>query len=167
MGTREVVIRNFVQDVRYALKSFAKNRAFTVVAVISLTWGIGLNTAVFSIVEAFFLAQPGRDPGRLVSLVSTTPQGQFGFSYPDYQDIREQSKTLSGILAYSRHGGFLKVGFENEMITLDIVSPNFFSVLGLPMAGGRSFVDQAGQKDQRVVVLSYAAGKKTLLATVL
>ena len=163
-------MRNFVQDVRYALKSFAKNRAFTVVAVISLTLGIGLNTAVFSIVEAFFLrAQPGRDPGRLVSLVSTTPQGQFGFSYPDYQDIREQTKTLSGILAYSRHGGFLKVGSENEMITLDVVSPNFFSVLALPMAGGRSFVDQAGQKDERVVVLSYArwqkdfAGDRTLV----
>src|ERR1039457_3966872 len=161
---------SFVQDLRYALKTLAKNRAFTVVAVLSLTLGIGLNTAVFSLVEAFFLRSlPGSNPNRLLSLISTTPQGQFGFSYPDYQDIREQSKTLSGILAYSRHGGFLKVGSENEMITLDVVSPNFFSVLALPMAGGRSFVDQAGQKDERVVVLSYArwqkdfAGDRTLV----
>jgi hypothetical protein len=71
----------FIQDLRYALKGFAKNRAFTVVALLSLTLGIGLNTAVFSIVEAFFLrAQPGRDPNRLVRLECKMPQGSCGAS---------------------------------------------------------------------------------------
>src|ERR1039457_6032674 len=104
---------SFVQDLRYALKTLAKNRAFTVVAVLSLTLGIGLNTAVFSLVEAFFLrAQAGRDPSRLISIQCKTPQGETSCSYPDYQDIREQSKTLSGILAHSGHVGFLKVGSD-------------------------------------------------------
>ena len=144
----------FVQDLRYALKTLAKNRAFTVVAALSLTLGIGLNTAVFSIVEAFFLRSlPGKDPSRLVSIISRTPQGESIFSYPDYQDIREQSKTLSGILASSGHGRFLKVGSETEMIWMGIVSPNFFSVLGLDMAAGRVF---AQQENEPVVIFSYA-----------
>jgi predicted permease len=147
----------FLQDLRYSLKALAKNRAFTVVAVLSLTLGIGLNTAVFSIVEAFFLrAQPGRDPNRLVTLECKTPQMETSCSYPDYQDIREQSKTLSGILAHSGHVGFLKVGSDTEMITVDVVSPNFFSVLGLTLAAGHTFADQNQQGNEPVLVLSYA-----------
>ena len=154
-------MRNFIQDIRSALKTLAKNRAFTVVAVLSLTLGIGLNTAVFSIVEAFFLRSlPGSDPNRLVSLISTTPQGQSGFSYPDYQDIREQSKTLSDILAVDREGRFLKVGSDSYFILTDVVSPNYFSVLGLGMAAGRAFVAQTQQENEPVVILSYALWEK-------
>src|ERR1019366_3923056 len=121
----------FVQDLRYDLKTLAKNRAFTVVAALSLTLGIGLNTAVFSIVEAFFLRSlPGKDPNRLVSLISRTPQGENLFSYPDYQDISEQSKTLSGILAWSKHGSYIRLASESKFIMTHVVSPNYFSVLG-------------------------------------
>src|ERR1019366_7012161 len=151
-------MRNFVQDVRYALKSFAKNRAFTVVAVLSLTLGIGLNTAIFRIVEAFFLRSlPGSDPNRLVSIVSTS---EGNFSYPDYQDIREQSRTLSGILASSGHARFLKVGSGSELLWTGIASPNFFSVLGLDMAAGRTFAAQAQQENGPVVVPSYFPSQK-------
>ncbi len=154
-------MKGLVQDIRYALKGFAKNRAFTVVAVLSLTLGIGLNTAVFSIVEAFFLRSlPGKDPNRLVSLISTTPQGQYGFSYPDYQDISEQSKSLSGILACSREGRFLKVGSDSDFILTDVVSPNYFSVLGLEMAAGRVFAAQTHPENEPVVILSYALWQK-------
>lgn len=70
------VMAGFIQDLRYSLRTYIKNRAFTVVAVLSLTFGIALNTVVFSIVEALFLRPlPGSDPSRLVALVSTTPQG--------------------------------------------------------------------------------------------
>src|SRR5215208_3799261 len=122
------------QDVRYAIRMLAKSPLFTAVAVLTLALGIGLNTAVFSAVDALLLRPlPGvREPDRLVQLFRAWPgdEAYGASSIPHYLDVRERgSSVFSGVLIWN----FVPVNFSadgrNERIVGQIVSANFFSVL--------------------------------------
>ncbi|HEU0079533.1 MAG TPA: hypothetical protein VFQ76_17885, partial [Longimicrobiaceae bacterium] len=90
-----------LQDLRYALRTLSKSRGFTAVAVLSLALGIGVNTAVFSVVNTFlFRPLPMRDAERVVMLFTEQArQGIEGapFSVADLEDVRAQSRTLADV----------------------------------------------------------------------
>ena len=149
-------IESLMQDIRFGLRMLYRNPAYTIIAVLTLALGIGANSAVFTVAQAALLRSwPAREPERLVKLNSTTPQGDGpDFSYPDYLDVSEQSRSLEGILAYSRRGKLLRIGAESQMVLDDLVSPNYFSVLGLDAELGRRFLAESRPGSAPGVVVS-------------
>ncbi len=150
-----------LQDIRYAARLFRRNPLFTLAASSSLALGIGMNAAVFSVAQAALLRSwPAKEPDRLVRIAATTPQSRdSSFSYPDYQDLAGATQTLQGVLAYSRHAKTLRIGSESEWVLDDLVSPNYFDVLGIRAARGRTFT--AGSiAGEPVVVISDALWRR-------
>jgi putative ABC transport system permease protein len=152
-------MRSLLQDFRYGLRMLGKNVAFTAVAVLSLALGIGANSTVFSIVDGMVLRPwPVQDPEELVSIYSGTEKEPLSASsYPDYLDIRNQGKVFSGILAYGKRGAFVNARGEGEEVSIDVVSDDYFSVLGVGAVLGRTFTpgsDQGGEEPGAVI--SYA-----------
>ena len=150
----------WLQDLRYAFRMLRKSPGFVLIAVLSLTLGIGLNTAAFSLVQAVFLRTwPARDPGSLVKLNAHAPRGiiEDEFSYLEWGDISSQMSEFSGVMAYSRHGRFIGPPSDARFIAVDIVSRNYFSVLGLTPAMGRFMTDD---ESPDTAVLSYSVWQK-------
>jgi len=136
-------IEDLLQDLRYGLRMMARNPSFTAVAVLTLAIGIGATTTAFTWINAVFL-QPlsgVADPSRLVTLESVTPNGEWvPSSYPDFRDFRDRLKLFDGI-AVSRPVA-LSVGKEDhaERVWAELVSGNFFDVLGVKPEAGRLFL---------------------------
>ncbi len=144
------------QDVRYALRQLRKSPGFTAVTVLTLALGVGVNTAIFGVIEASLLRSwPAREPERLAKIVAQTPQGRDDFfSYADYRDLDEQSRSMERILAYSRHGKILRVGTSSQLTLDDIVSPDYFAVLGVDAQLGRMFSSEPQSAGEPAVVIS-------------
>jgi predicted permease len=144
------------QDIRFGLRILCKNPGYTAVAVLTLALGIGANSAVFTVAQAALLRSwPAREPDRMARLIATTPQGdEVNFSYADYQDLAAQSRSLEGILAYNRRAKILRVGSDSQAVLDDVVSPNYFSVLGIDAQLGRFFSADSRPDDELVVVIS-------------
>jgi predicted permease len=155
-----------INDLRFALRQLWKAPGFTVAAVIVLALGIGTNTAIFSLVNVMVLQPPAyKRPVEIVQLFSQDkkdPKNFRAFSYPTYCDIRDQNTVFSGLLAHddSVVGFGEKGNFRRGVV--DIVSCNYFSVLGVMPAYGRSFLpgEEKPGADQRVVVVSYSYWQK-------
>jgi hypothetical protein len=135
------------QDLRLAGRMLLKRPGFALAAILSLVLGIGANTTIFTLVNAVFLRPlPMRDPGRLVSIYGTDEaaghaSGFFRFSYLNYLDYRQASHTFSGILAYQGFAiGLTGGGGRPERILGRAVSGNYFDVLGVHAALGRTFL---------------------------
>ncbi|HET7697691.1 MAG TPA: ABC transporter permease [Vicinamibacterales bacterium] len=147
-------------DVRYAVKWLLRSPGFTVVAVLSLAVGIGFNTALFSIVDALlFRPLPIADPARLVDVYTRGGDGDTyaTSSYPDYLDFQAGNRVFTGLLAYSPSIGALKAGDRSRMALGEVVTGNYFQVLGISAALGRTLLpedDRAGAP--RVTVISHA-----------
>jgi predicted permease len=147
------------QDLRYGLRMLAKNPSFTTIAVLSLALGIGANSTIFSIVDGAFLRPfPVEVPDRLVSVVASSEKESEGLSsYPDYRDVRDQATVFSGVLAHGGRGAFVSAGGRGEMVSIEVVSSNFFTVLGVKPALGRAFVPAANlSEEDSGVLISYA-----------
>jgi predicted permease len=138
-----------LQDVRYGLRMLARSPAFTLVAVVSLALGIGVNTAVFSLFNAVLLRQLPvvRGQERLVWLRAPS-------SYPNYLDYREQAQGFEGMAAATGTREFsLTRGGEPELVRGEFVTANYFDVLGVGAHAGRTFVEAEGREPARVVVI--------------
>jgi predicted permease len=141
---------SLLQDFRYGFRMLLKSRGFTLVAVLMLAVGIAANTAVFSWIEAVLLRPlPGvAGSGELVSFETTTPNGEFVPNcYPDYRDYRDHLTLVSG-LAVATPNAF-SVGEEDhaERVWGELVSGNYFAVLGVKPILGRAFSpDEYGDK---------------------
>ena len=138
-------MNSLLQDIRYSLRVLRKSPGFTLVAVLTLAVGIASNTAVFSWIEMVLLHPlPGvADSNRLVSFETTTPNGEFiPNSYPDYRDYRDHLTLISG-LAISNPNSF-SVGDDEhaERAFGELVSGNYFEVLGVKPILGRTFTPQ-------------------------
>jgi macrolide transport system ATP-binding/permease protein len=144
------------QDLRYAARTLAKNPGFSVLAVLLMAIGIGVNTTVFSVMDCLFLRSlPVQDPDQIVKL-DAKRQGRYqSFSYAEYEEIRRQSTSYAGILASSRHVAMLYRDGETEIIRADYVSDNYFSVLGVNPALGQGFApanrQNVGEKPQVII----------------
>ena len=160
--TRQVNwVYDFVQDVRFGLRMLRKNLSFTSVAVITLALGIGVNAAIFGVVDSFLLRPlPVVDPLQITILDRPQKQG-FGlplFSIPDYRDLRDQSTSaFSGMFSYLSKFDGLSVRGKAERIRTSYVSGNFFSTLGIKPALGRFILPSEGNTPgaDPVMVLSY------------
>ena len=129
------------QDLRYAVRMMGKNLSGTAIVVVVLALGIGANAAIFSVVNAALLRPlPYADPDKLVRLTEDSPNvPQMSISYPNFLDWREQNKVFSGIAAMQFRSLNLTGTDEPERLAGRGVSAEFFDVLGVRPAVGRSF----------------------------
>jgi putative ABC transport system permease protein len=134
-------MHTFMQDLRYGIRMLAKSPGITIVAVLALGLGIGANTAIFSVVNAALLRPlPYADPDKLVRLSEDSPQvPQMSISYPNFLDWREQNKVFERIAAMQFRSLNLTGKDEPERLAGRGVSAEFFDVLGVRPALGRSF----------------------------
>jgi predicted permease len=150
-----------LQDVRFGLRMLAKNPAFTATAVLTLALGIGANSTIFSWINSTMLT-PIPGVARTSDLV-TVMRGEVSehpsppFSYPDYVDLRERTRSLSGLLAY--HDDFVSLtgNGKPERIYGAFVSADYFAVLGVKPILGRGFQPLEEEKpgSRPVVVISH------------
>jgi len=156
-------IEHAAQDLRFGLRLLRKSPGFTVTAVLLLALGIGANAAIFSMVDWLLLRPlPVPEAGQLTYLAANNIHDGFdnGFSYPNFNDIRAQSKAvfseLAGVQPFQLAG--IRSGGETTTFWANYVSGNFFSMLGLKPALGRFFSFTPAQEASAPaeVVLSYA-----------
>src|SRR5579862_3622137 len=140
-------------DLRYTVRNLRKTPVFTVVAIASLALGIGANTAIFTLLDQVLLRMlPVKNPQELVKL--SAPKGPFRgssrgrdtLSYPAYRELRDQNGVFAGILARMPLAISLTDGDRTERAEGELVSGNYFEVLGVGTALGRTFT----QADDRV-----------------
>ena len=154
-------------DLRFALRTLRRSPGFTLLAVLSLALGIGANTAIFSLVYQVALRSlPVRDPDALFSLATddysfgTTRRdnNQSVFSYPMYEALRDHNVAFTGVIARVSFPATLAYGGDAVRTTAEVVSGNFFEVLGVRPALGRLLIrsDDAAPGQNPVIVLSYA-----------
>ncbi|HSB12729.1 MAG TPA: ABC transporter permease [Blastocatellia bacterium] len=146
------------QDLRFAIRLSARNPGFSVVAVLALAMGIGANTAIFSLVNGALLRPlPAvSNPGELVLLERTRNGRVSNSSYPDYLDYRDNNSTFAGLAAHCGTPLTLNNG-STERLRSDLVTGNYFSVLGVKAALGRLINpdDDTDPGASPVAVLSY------------
>ena len=144
----EYATDTFLRDVRYGLRSLRRNPAFTIAAVATLAIGIGGNTAVFSLVNAILLRPPAqvRAPGELVSVYTSDFSGPpYGTSsYPDVDEFRGQA-VFSGVTAFAPRPVGVGEGDELERAGMELVSADYFRVLGIEPFRGRFFLPEEGR----------------------
>lgn len=136
------LLESLWHDIRYGLRMMGRHRGFTAVAVLTLAVGLGTSTTVFLWLDAVLLRPLGgvAQPERLMDMETVTPNGEFvPTSYPDYQDFRDHLTLLQGI-AVTRPTA-LSVGQDEhaERVSAELVSGNFFDVLGAKAELGRVF----------------------------
>src|SRR5689334_811274 len=154
----------FLQDVRYAVRTLRKSPTFTIIAVVCLAVGIATNTTLFSCFDAIVLRPfPFTDPDRLVALWDFNPKNgnRDGVSYLNYLDWRDQSRSFSGIAAYSGRSVAITEGTEPARLDGQLITGNLFSLLGVRPQLGRLFrADEDTQGAAGVVLLSDAAWRR-------
>ena len=142
------------QDIRYGFRQMRNSPGFTAVAVVSLAIGIGLNATVFTALNTAFLRPlPFSNDQEIVRI--TWPS----FSYPHYLELKEQSRTLSGVIAVSQNGGGAMLNREGrtELLNSSVVSSNYFQVLGIKPQVGRFFSPESQPSvHEPTVVISYS-----------
>jgi predicted permease len=156
-------------DLRYAARQLLRSPGFAVVAVLSLALGIGANTAVFSWIDAILLRPlPGVDDRGLVAFETLTPSGEaVGNSYPDFRDYRDHLGLLSGLAMAQAAALGLGDRDHVDRIWGEMVSGNYFAVLGVKPALGRAFLpDEYGDKPNAypVAVISDALWRRRFQA---
>jgi putative ABC transport system permease protein len=156
------------QDVRYGLRMLRKNPGFTLVAILTLALGIGANTAIFSLLNQILLRQlPVKDPGELVLLrapgvrtghIWSDGDDSESFSYPIYKGLRDNNQVFAGMFGRFQFSASIASRGKTERGSGELVTGNYFEVLGVRPALGRVF----SQEDDRVqgahplAVLSHA-----------
>ena len=154
---------HLIQDVNFALRTFAKSPLFFIVAVCSLAFGIGTNTAIFTLTDQVLVRMlPVKEPEQLVMLSAIgrhygSNMGWNRISYPMYQDFRDRNTVFSGMFCFRETEMCLSFGGGTERIAGELVSGNYFPVLGVHPAIGRLFTatDDQFQGSQPIAVLSY------------
>ncbi len=145
-----------VQDVRYGLRMLRRSRAFTATVVLSLGLAIGVNTAIFSLLDALLLKMlPVRNPENLVGILQSV-------SFPAYKKLRDRNHLLSGLAATGFFAAGARISGEAERVQGQMVTGNYYAVLGVDAALGRvlspedDLIPGAGGPQGPVAVISYA-----------
>lgn len=151
---------SFAQDIRYALRRIAKSPGFAALIVLTLALGMGANTAIFSVVDAVLLRPlPYRDADELVTIYHHYPSLDLDASVSagGFHDYRDKTRSFSGVAAQTGWGANLTGSGEPIRVTGSRVSAQFFSVLGVTAAKGRTFLEEEDVPgNQNVAVLSDA-----------
>jgi len=161
-------MQSLSNDIRFGLRMLAKSPGFTAIAVITLALGIGANTAIFSLMNQVLLERlPVKNPDELVILqapgpvtghVSSDGDGTESFSYPMYKGLRDNNSVFSGVLARYGFSASVASRGQTDRASGELVSGNYFEVLGVEPAVGRVFSqdDDRVPGAQPVVVLSHS-----------
>jgi predicted permease len=156
------------RDLRYGLHQLARTPAFTAVAILTLALGIGANSAIFSVMNALLLRYlPAHDPARLVYLHTTgnpsgssqTGHGDSSLTMPVFEQFRKQKDVFADVVAYVPLGigkVAVRYGKEPQEASAEMVSGNFFTMLGVLPSRGRTFKIEDEAAHSPVAVLSYA-----------
>lgn len=175
---------NLLGDLRFSLRAIRRSPLFASVAILSLALGIGANTAIFTLMDQLMLRRlPIKDPDQLVMLYQRgahngNNMGYRMHSYPIYQDFQQRATAFSEVLCRRILSASLSVDNETERVEAEMVSGNYFTMLGVKPAAGRVFTSDQDDRvygGHPVVVLSYdywvtrfsrdpkAVGKKILV----
>jgi len=150
------LFHDFLTDIRFALRWLRRSPVFTLVAVASFAIGIGFNTALFTVVDAvLFRPLPVRDPGRLVDVYTTSNHDRYATtSYLDFMDLKARNAVFDDMIGYSPMFAALNVGDHSRLVIGEVVTGNYFQVLGVKAARGRTLVpaDDGGDAPRAVVV---------------
>ena len=149
------------KDIQYALRGMGKSPGFTAVVALSLGLGIGANTAIFTLVNAIFLKPiPVQEPASLVTVYTADPRnkGFLPVSWHNYKDYRDKCDAFSGLMAGAGVGVALRTDAEPKQVFGEMVSGNYFTVLGVKAVLGRTFLpeEDGAPNAHPVVVLSHA-----------
>jgi predicted permease len=153
-------MQTLLKDLRYGARLLLKQPVFSLLAILSLGLGIGANTAIFGVVDRLLVRTlPVGAPEQLVNLSGSDEQGRndTSFSYPIYEEYRDQNDVFAGLLAYSETALNLSEGGQAERLTGVLVSSNYFDVLGVTPALGRTFLPEEDRTPgtHPVAVVSY------------
>ena len=149
-----------MSDIRLAIRALRSTPILSIVAVLSLTLGIGANTAIFAIVDTLLLRTlPVKDPGRLVMLGEATSNGQQSWTYPIWQQIHQRPQLFESAFAWSSARFNLAPGGQAELVDGLWASGGMFETLGVEAMLGRTFTGaddtRGGGPDGPVAVISY------------
>lgn len=153
-------------NLRYGIRILFKQPGFSLAAVLVLGLGIGGSSAIFSIVNTmFFKPLLIHDPGQILGVYSRDtrkPDSYRAFSYPNYADLRDQNTVFSDIMAHQMAMVGIHEGNMTRRTFADIVSSNYFSTLGVPLALGRAFnaAEEHPSSGIPVAIVSYAYWEK-------
>jgi len=158
-------MQSFWQDIKYAMRALRKAPGFAVIAIVTLGLGMAINTTVFSVINGLLLRSlPVSHPEQL-TVLALKQQGTDAFqtfSYPDFLDIRSQSKSIGEVFAYRTSLVSIVAQNRGDHCIISRVSGNYFSTLGIQPALGRLILPTEGQtpNSDPVIVLSYAYWQK-------
>ena len=163
------LFETFAQDLRYTLRTLGRNPGFTTVALLTLALGIGATTVMFTLVSGVLLKPlPYRDPGALVAVHGHTATwntqafGEQNVANPDFRDCQRENHTLdlAGMLFDEGTAG---APGEPEHVDAARISPNLFSVLGVPLSQGRAFLPEENLPGAApVMILGYSFWQRHL-----
>ena len=153
-----------LRDVRLALRGLVRSPLFSTVAILSLALGIGANTAIFTLIDQILLRRlPVTNPDELVMLYQEgahngSNMGARAHSYPIYQEYQKRAEPLSEVMCRRLIAASVSIDNQTERVQAEMVSGNFFTMLGVPAALGRVFnslEDDQMYQGHPVAVLSY------------
>src|ERR1700730_17283219 len=168
-------MRNLLKDLHYSCRMLWQNPGFTAVAVLSLALGIGVNTAIFSLIDALLLKTlPVEDPSHLVMVSDPTSAGvsigtQTGirgfFTYEEFAKMRTRNQVFTGMLAAESNASRVNVSIDGgalEELRTRLVSCDYVATLGVKPLVGRAFTagDDKARGSDPYAVISYAYWKK-------
>jgi putative ABC transport system permease protein len=157
-------MESLFKDLRYSFRNLIKRPGFTLIVVLTLALGIGANTALFGIVNAVLLRSlPYQEPDRLTVLWETVSLGKVNpVSYPNFLDWRSQNSSFENLAAYSFTDFNLGVERSTERVEGELVTDNYFSLLGVNPSLGRVLSEEDNQlgKPQSVAIISYSAWQR-------
>src|SRR5580693_2542383 len=152
---------NFWKDAQYAFRTLAKNPGFAFIGIVTLALGMAVNTTLFSVVNGFLLRPlpvPHPEQITVLSLEQSALPGNHRFSYPEYEDLRDQAGSFSDILAYRVTLSGVAFDQKADHCLISRVSSNYFSALGVKPAYGRLILPTEGRTpgSDPILVLGYS-----------
>ena len=160
----------FLQDVRYGLRTLAKNPGFTIVAIAALALGIGANTAIFSVVNSVLLRPlPFKDPNQLVMVWDEQTHLGFPKDTPtpaNFLDWQRQNSVFVGMAAMAQRSFNLTGNGEPERLDGRRISANLFDLLGIQPQLGRNFRPEEDTPGTRVVILTSFPDDEAVLSAI-
>jgi len=159
-GRRGPTMDRLWQDVRFTMRTWARNPGFAFVSLLTLALAIGANTAIFTVVDAVLLERlPYQDPDRLVMVFQTLPQlnaRRAPVSYPNFEDWRHEARSFSDMAAFRTRIPRTLLGEQAEQVVGAESTANLFELLGVRAQLGRTFVEADADRGEPVIVLSAA-----------
>ena len=139
---------NFWKDIQYAFRTLAKNPTFAIIGIVTLALGMAVSTTLFSVINGFLLRPlpvPHPEQITVLALEQSSVPGNHHFSYPDFEDLRDQSDSFTDVFAYRISLAGLAADQRADHCLIGRVSSNYFSALGVKPAYGRLILPTEGR----------------------